>query len=165
MVNVILKMIVLEVMVFQPIYRYFKKNCSSHQISAWISKGLSDESINLPATSDNSLAPSLNCIGTETRVKFDGSCLKQDKITFANGKAVTICNVYVVYEMNLWDRGYGDYSPQGNSLFGAVKLVKNNDINKYKYSGYNIGFDRRGTFSVVNGFSKNIIIFGVDMSS
>ena len=165
MVNVILKMIVLEVMVFQPIYRYFKKNCSSHQISAWISKGLSDESINLPATSDNSLAPSLNCIGTETRVKFDGSCLKQDKNTFANGKAVTTYNVYVVNEINLWDRGYDDYSPQGNSLFGAVKLVKNDDINKYKYSGYNIGFDRRGTFSVVNGFSKNIIIFGVDMSS
>ena len=161
MVNVILKMIVREVMVFQPIYRYFKNNCSSHQISAWISKGLSDESINLPATSDNSLAPSLNCIGTETRVKFDGSCLKQDKITFA----VTIYNVYVVYEINLWGRRYDDHPPQGNSLFGAVKFVKNDDINKYKYSGYNIGFDRRGTFSVVNGFSKNIIIFGVDMSS
>ena len=33
-----------------------------------------------------------------------------------------------------------------NSLFGAVKLVKYADINKYKYSGYDIGFHRPGTF-------------------
>ena len=33
-----------------------------------------------------------------------------------------------------------------NCLFGAVKLTKNADIDKYKYSGYGIGFDSRGTF-------------------
>ena len=27
-------------------------------------------------------------------VKFDGSCLKQDKITFNHGKVVSIYNVY-----------------------------------------------------------------------
>ena len=50
-------------------------------------------------------------------------------------------------------------------LFGAVILVKNADIDKYKYSGYGIGFDRDGIFSVGNGFGKNVITFGVDMSS
>ena len=34
-----------------------------------------------------------------------------------------------------------------------------------KYSGYDIGFDRRGQFSFGNGFGRNAIIFGVDMSS
>ena len=29
---------------------------------------------------------------------------------------------------------------------GAVKLVKNADIDKYKYSGYGIRFDIKGTF-------------------
>ena len=29
-----------------------------------------------------------------------------------------------------------------NCLFGAVTLTKNADIDKYKYSGYRIGFDR-----------------------
>ena len=29
----------------------------------------------------------------------------------------------------------------GNSLFGAIKLTKNADFDKYKYSGYGIGFD------------------------
>ena len=51
-------------------------------------------------------------------------------------------------------------------LFGSVKLAKNNDIDKYKYSGYGIGFDSGGTFSFPNGsFGENVIIFGVDMSS
>ena len=47
---------------------------------------MSDESINPPATSGNSLAPALNYIGNNTRVKFDESCLKQDKITFIHKK-------------------------------------------------------------------------------
>ena len=31
-------------------------------------------------------------------------------------------------------------------LFGAVKVVKNADIDKYKYSGYGTGFDRHQLF-------------------
>ena len=50
-------------------------------------------------------------------------------------------------------------------MFGEVKLVKNADIDKYKYFGYVIGFDRHGTFSTATGSGKNVIIFGVDMSS
>ena len=44
-------------------------------------------------------------------------------------------------------------------------MTKNNDIDRYKYSGYGIGFDRKGTFSVGNGFGRNCIIFGVEISS
>ena len=44
-------------------------------------------------------------------------------------------------------------------------MIKNNDIDKYKYSGYGIGFDRKGMFSVGYGFGRNCIIFGLDMSS
>ena len=51
-------------------------------------------------------------------------------------------------------------------MFGAVTLTKNADIDKYQYSGYGIGFNRRGSFSFPGGgFGSNIIIFGVDMSS
>ena len=53
-----------------------------------------------------------------------------------------------------------------NCLFGAVTLTKNADIDNYRYSGYGIGFDRRGSFSFPGGrFGQNVIIFGVDMSS
>ena len=50
-------------------------------------------------------------------------------------------------------------------MFGAVSLTKNADIDKYKYSGYGIGFDRHGEFSFGNGLGKNCIIFGADLRS
>ena len=51
-------------------------------------------------------------------------------------------------------------------MFGAVTLNKNADIDKYGYSGYGIGFDRRGGFSLPStGLGRNVIIFGVGMSS
>ena len=36
---------------------------------------------------------------------------------------------------------------------------------KYKFSAHVIALDRRGTFSVANGFGENVIIFGVDVNS
>ena len=45
-------------------------------------------------------------------------------------------------------------------------MTKNADIDKYKYSGYGIGFDRRWNFSFPSGrFGQNVITFGVDMRS
>ena len=84
------------------------------------------------------------------------------KITFTHEKKV---NIHIVYEINLWDQGYDDSPTIEDSWFAAVKLVKDVDIDKYKYSGYDIGFGRRGAFSVANGFGRNVIIFGVDMLS
>ena len=52
-----------------------------------------------------------------------------------------------------------------NYLFREVSLTKNTNINKYRYSGYGIGFDRRGSFSFGNAVGRSVIIFGVDMSS
>ena len=45
-------------------------------------------------------------------------------------------------------------------------MTKNAAFDKYKYSGYGLGFDRHGFFSHPSaGTGKNVIIFGVDMSS
>ena len=58
------------------------------------------------------------------------------------------------------------YPTLANCLLGAVSLTKNADIDKYKYSGYGIGFDRHGGFSFgTRGFGRNCIIFGADLSS
>ena len=52
------------------------------------------------------------------------------------------------------------------ALFGINTLTKNADIEKYGYSGFGIGFDRRSSFSFPGGgFGQNVLIFGVDMSS
>ena len=75
-----------------------------------------------------------------------------------------LLNIYIVYEINLWDYIYDDYPTLVNSLFGAVKFTKNADIDKYKYSGYGVRFNGRGTFLVANGFGRNFVMFGVDMS-
>ena len=53
-----------------------------------------------------------------------------------------------------------------NSLFIAVRLTNNSDIDKYQYSSFGIRFDRKSVFSFPGmGFGQNIILFGVDMSS
>ena len=45
-------------------------------------------------------------------------------------------------------------------------MTKNSDVDKYKYSGYGIAFDRRGSFSFTGGgYGQNVIIFGADMNS
>ena len=45
-------------------------------------------------------------------------------------------------------------------------MNKNADIEKYGYSGYGIGFDRRSSFSFPGGrFGQNVLIFGADISS
>ena len=43
--------------------------------------------------------------------------------------------------------------------------MSKNYIDKYKYFGYGVGFDRDGSFSFNNGIGRNVIIFGVEMSS
>ena len=123
-------------------------------ISSWKSKGLSGESIKPPTTSDNSLTPALNYYGTKTGVKVTGSYLKQSKISYNHGKVV---NIYIVYEL-------GESSSHINSS-GAVTLPKSAVIDKYGYSGYETGFDRRGSLSFPgDGHSQNVLIFVVNMS-
>ena len=80
-------------------YRYFKQIAgvgNGNYIYYWKSKGLSDQRINSIKTPDYGITPKLNYYGTKTRVEFNGTCLKQDKITYTHGKVV---NIYIVYEL------------------------------------------------------------------
>ena len=52
------------------------------RVLSWRSKGISNESIKLPTTSDNSLNPRLSYYGTKMRVQFTKSCLKHSNFTF-----------------------------------------------------------------------------------
>ena len=155
----------LNYLVIQPINKCFKVNTinATNYVSSWKSKELSDENIKPPTTTDNSLAPTLNYYGNKTRVKFIGSCLKQPKISYTHS---TIVNIYIVYILGASSSNYNDPTLK-NCLFGAVTLTKNTiDIEKYGYSGYGIGFDRRSSVSFPGGgFGQNVLIFGVDMSS
>ena len=113
-------------------------------------------------TLDYRITPNLNYNGTKTGVEFNGSCLKQDKIMYTDGKIV---NIYIVYELTGPNSGDNDPTVK-NYLSGAVNLTENADIDKYANSGYGIGFDKGGSFSFPGiTLGRNIIIFGVYMSS
>ena len=98
---------------------------------------------------------------SKIRIKFNGSFLNQFPPTILQGNIV---NIYIVYEIA---SDYKDinYPTLENCLFGSVKLTKNADIDKYRYSGYGIRFDRETSFYFGNETGKNVIILRVDMSS
>ena len=107
------------------------------------------------------LTPSLNYVGTKARGEFKGDCLKQDKISFDHEKVV---NIYIVYEINK-NVNISSYPTLENCLFGAVELTKHLDTDPYKYSEYDIGFDKKGFFSIGDEVGRSVTIFGVDVSS
>ena len=74
-------------------------------------------------------------------------------------------NIYIVYEK---EKSVNKSSSPTFEicLSGAVKLTRYVDAGLYKYSRCGIGFERKGIFSHPSGGTgKNVIIFGVDMSS
>ena len=102
----------------------------------------------------------IDYVGDKIRLKFN-SCLKQPKLQCTHG---TIVNIYIVYELGASGSNCNDLTLK-NCLFGAATLTKNADIDKYRHSGYGIGFDRRSSFSFPGGgFGQNVLIFGADMS-
>ena len=152
-------------LVFLPLRKYFKLNSvvnAANDVLSWQSKGLSNESIKPPTTTNSSLTPELNYYGTKTKIKFTRSCLKQSNHIFTHEKIV---NIYIVYELAASSSHTNDPTIK-NCLFGAVTLTKNADIEKCKYSGYGISFDRRSSFSFPSGgFGQNVLIFDADMST
>ena len=82
------------------------------------------------------LNPLVDFVGTKARVKYNGDCLKQVKIEIEISVNIT------------------SYPTLENCLFCLVKLTKNVDVDLYKYSGYGIGFDRKGSYSIVNDVGR-----------
>ena len=140
-------------------YLNFYDDSFHKPLLSWNSKGVSKGVIKVPRprspTTENTLPYQ------KIKLKFNGSCLIQDQIIYT---PQTTVNIYIVYEITK-NNYISDYPALENCLFGSVKLTKNRDIDKYKYSGYGIGFDRKGEFLFDNGFGQNVITFGADMSS
>ena len=84
---------------------------------------MSDEIIKPTSTSNNRLAPSLDYSINKTKVKFNGSCLKQNKITYTHR---TIVNIYIVHKLSSNFNNF-DFALE-NCFFETVKLTKNSDI-------------------------------------
>ena len=122
---------------------------------------MSDESIKPPPASDNSLTPVIDYYSYNIRVKLNGSILRQSKVSYTHEKTV---NSYIVYELT-GSNSHSDDPTLKDCLFGAAALTKNADIDKYRYSGYGIGFVRIDFAFPGGGFGQNVLICGPDMSS
>ena len=97
--------------------------------------------------------------------------MKQNKLGYYHGGVI---NIYCVYKLNdlnntedlkIRDTTSPDFTAQ-NCLFGAVKIVKDINTSHYKYTGYGICFDGKGSFSFGNRTDvKYVLVLGADMSS
>ena len=104
-------------------------------------------------------------------VYLSGNHFQQNKIIIPNNN--NAINIYCVYELQPITASRSDTFTIQNALFGAIQITKNADISKYNYKGYGICFDERGTFghTIKEGNfdhttnARNVLIFGVDMSS
>ena len=129
---------------------------------SWQSKGISNEKITAPGiSSSNDQAPILEYKNGTIGLLFKGNLLKQIRVTYNHGSNVSI---FIVYKLNSHTINT-DFTLR-DCLFGVVKITKNSDVKEYKYSGYGIGFDSRGSFSHSDSISNacNVITFGPDLS-
>ena len=82
--------------VFQLMSKYLKVANNKNYVLEWKSKGISGESVKTPTTVNNIFKPLLE-YDNKLKLKFNGSCLKQDKVTYDHGKIV---NIYIVNEIS-----------------------------------------------------------------
>ena len=146
-------------------YEYLKRvivtanNISTIYVHSCTSKGLSNEQIKAPNTSNNNdQAPILEYDGREISLKLTGDLLKQSRLTYNHGPRVII---FIVYKLNT--HTINTDLALKHCLFGSVKITKDKDPDNYVYSRFGIGFDTKSTFSHSDGTNThNVIIFGAD---
>ena len=122
-----------------------------------------------PVQNTKNVSPTIKSINVQLHVFFNVNYFEQDPITIPNN----VISIYVIYKLDpISSTRNTDYTIQ-NALFGAMKINKNTDSSKNNYTGYGLWFDEGGEFghTVKQGNfdrttnAKNVIIFGVDMSS
>ena len=148
-------------------------NFSNKKISKWKSTGIfiySDDSSMKGIEDTKTKLPELRNDG-RMHVYLQGNHFQQNNVMIPNNN--NVINIYVVYKLYPTSSTRNtDYTIQ-NALFGAMKITKNTDSSKNNYTEYGLCFDEGGEFghTVRQGNfdrtanAKNVIIFGVDMSS
>ena len=129
----------------------------------YVMNAIEDTKTNLP----------LSKIDKEVYVLLQGNYFQQNNDIIIPNNNKIVVNIYVVYKLDpISSTRNTDYTIQ-NALFGALKITKNTDYSKNNYTGYGLCFDEGGEFghTVKQGNfnrttnARNVIIFGVDMSS
>ena len=85
------------------------------------------------------ISPKLQWNKSRLRLRFEGSCLKQEDTTPITPNNVV--NLFIVYELDTWSQDLNVDFTLKYWLIGSVKITKNADTDKYSHSGYGIEFD------------------------
>ena len=100
---------------------------------------MSNEKIKPHITANHSLSAKLVWMSSSrTRVRLKGSCFKQDKVTFT---PKSVLNLFIVCEIGVRSQDLNTAFTLKDFFFGAVKLTKNANPDKYSYSEYGVGCD------------------------
>ena len=75
-------------------------------------------------------------------MNFSGHSLIKSNISIPK----KVINLYISYTLGLQLRNLNTDFTLGNCLFGSAKPTKNADLDKYKHTGYGLGFDFRSDF-------------------
>ena len=149
-------------LVFIPANKCVKYFHATTPIYSWNSNGMSEESIENITKSESNFAPTFVDHHIIPDINFNGHCLIKNNICIPK-KVINLC---ISYTLDSQLRNLNTDFTLGNCLFGSVKLTKNADLDKYKYTGYGKGFDSRSEFLFTDGsYGKNDIIFGADMNT
>ena len=150
-----------DYLVFIRAKKYIRYFSGTTRINSWKFNGVSEKNIGSITKSDRNFAPTFVDYHFLPNINFNGHCL-------INSVSIPkkVINIYISYTLSPWLRSLKIDFTLKNCLFGSVKLTRNADPDKSKYSGYGIGFDSRSEFLFTDGsIGKNAIIFGADMSS
>ena len=101
--------------------------------------GMSEESIEHINKSDSNFAPTSVDHHLLPDMNFNGQHLIKSNISIPK----KVINLYISYTLGPQLRNLSTDFMLVNCLYGSVKLTKNVDLDKYKYTGYVIGFHPR----------------------
>ena len=133
------------------------------EVYFWKYSGVSVEAIENITTISQHFSPTWINSYPLPYAKFNGHPLINNNISVPK----KVINIYISYTLDTWKSGLNkDFNNLNNYLCGSVKLTKNADSGKCKYSGYDSAFDSHSEHALSDSsVGKNAIIFGADMSS
>ena len=95
---------------------------------------MSEENIENINKSDSNFAPTIADHHVLPDINFNANCLINNIYI-----PIKVINKYISYILNPQLKNLNTDFTLGYCLFGSVKLTKNDDLEKYKYSSFGIG--------------------------
>ena len=177
--------------IFRGFFFYLQKNHLVYQckvgsfifnnkkISKWESTGVFNSSDYYSMNGIENTKKEMPILKNDERlyVYIQGNHFQQNNVlTSSNDHVINknVVNIYIVYKLDPIASSRDTSFTIQNALFGVMQITKNTtDNSKNNYQGYGICFDERSQFGhtvtedgrahTTNG--RNVLIFGVDMSS